>query len=272
MHQYINAHLNSFIFCMQSALPWFLLVVLDRCVFPLLWPLWCGPRSLGGEGDFIFFFLVLIFWWEWFIVLDCTGFNLIFLVLVSWPFRLIYSLFFYLLFGGLNDWPKKKKKPIIEKVIGEKFMCISKEQEWIKTPLVHTQSMLLLLETGPINNNVTIFYGIAKWLQKVALFKEKLWSPQRMLKTDWNEKANGSFFFTHVAKEKVGSKITKGTNRESRRPHVLLVCFRLCTRGTQHAWDLLSIYQICFCLHPFLLWATEERSFYWLFCQWVDEM
>lgn len=167
---------------------------------------------------------------------------------------------------------QKKKKPIIEKVIGEKFMCISKEQEWIKTPLVHTQSMLLLLETGPINNNVTIFYGIAKWLQKVALFKEKLWSPQRMLKTDWNEKAKGSFFFTHVAKEKVGSKITKGTNRESRRPHVLLVCFRLCTRGTQHAWDLLSIYQICFCLHPFLLWATEERSFYWLFCQWVDEM
>lgn len=70
--------------------------------------------------------------------------------------------------------------------------------------------MLLQLETGPINNNVIIFYGIAKWLQKVALFKEKLWSPQRNVKDrlEWESKR---VFLLHVrSQEKVGSQNNEG--------------------------------------------------------------
>lgn len=78
----------------------------DLCgggVSPPLWPLWYGLRPLCRRR-----WLCIVFWFDFVmgktIILDCTGFSLIFSVFVascsfSWPFWLLYSVCFLPIYG-----------------------------------------------------------------------------------------------------------------------------------------------------------------------------
>lgn len=158
--------------------------------------LFCGhfcaiPVPLGATVS-LFFYFVLILWWGRFITLNCTSFYLIFRVLVvlcSWPFRLMYSLFFLPLLWF--EWTLLEQKKIcmgnstidindeLYAIIGD--LIYSREQEcriclWFNPFYLYNQCAILGLEL-----NRLVFSSISLWIHWVNQ-SDQAHSPQLQLK------------------------------------------------------------------------------------------